>query len=75
MTAKEVALTAKVPYDMGPDDCNEEFKALNGETVVCNRPKGHDGKHWKWIGDRVWYFEFGYIGNLVIKKKPGGKRF
>ena len=60
---------------MGPNDCNEGFKALRGETVICNRPKGHDGKHWRWVRNRVMYFEVGYAGAREITKKPGEKRF
>lgn len=59
---------------MGPNDCNVGFKTLRRETVVCNRPKGHDGKHWRWRGDEVIYFEEGYVGNHVTKRK-GAPRF
>ncbi len=71
----EVALTAKVPYDMGPNDCNEFFKTTDGETRRCNRPKGHAEEHRQWIGDRVMYYEAGHLEKCVITKRLGEKRF
>ena len=66
---------AKVPYDMGPNDCNVIFTTTNGETRRCNRPKGHAGEHRQWIRDRVMYYEAGHPEECVITKKPGEKRF
>ena len=64
-----------VQYDKGQSDCVEGFKALNEEIVLCNRPKGHKGKHWRWVGDRVMYFEEGYMENTVVTKRKGAPRF
>lgn len=62
--------------DVGPNDCLATFEDGNGVSgLVCNRPKGHDGEHRAWRGDRVMHFEKGYQGNPSIIKPPGTARF
>jgi hypothetical protein len=63
------------------NDCNESFTDESGTTIICNRPKGHkisadwQGKHYRWVGDRVWNNEPFFEGPRVITKKPNQPRW